>query len=191
MLTATYSLVTISTEQSKVRRILVKLQQCIRNAWRNLKENNLSSIESAFNSLSQFDKYFRTRKVEVYLIPAVRRATSNADTFLEELESLSAVGMDILRSVREQLRRAAEGGGVRIGDICNSMELYCSQLLKRLAREEEELFALARRLFSVDEWFALAAKFLSEEQQSRASRQQLRQPPLFAPVPLAPMPAHH
>lgn len=177
MLTATYSLVTISTEQNKTRRILHRLHQYIQGTWKSLQNLDLACVESAFNSLTQFDKYFRTRKVEVYLIPAVRRATNKTESLLAELEELSAIGMDILRSVREQLRQAHEGAAIRIMDVCRSMDLYCAHLLTRLTREEEELFPLVRRLFSVDEWFALAEKFLAEEAATQGRKRYVRQPP--------------
>jgi hemerythrin-like domain-containing protein len=167
MLTATYSIVTISTEQNKTRRILHRLQQHIRNAWDGLRNIDLGGIESAFNNLTQFDRYCHSRKVEVHLIPAMRRVTTEADALIAELEALSVSGMNILRSLRGQLGRAFEEGGARVNEVCNSMELYCSNLQKRLAKEEEELFPLARRLFSIEEWFAIAEKFLSEDAQSR------------------------
>lgn len=176
MLTATYSIVTISTEQNKTRRILHRLQQHIRNAWNGLKNMDLASVEDAFNNLTRFDRYCHSRKVEVHLIPAIRRVTTEADGLLAELEALSASGMHILRSLHEQLRRAFDEGVVRVNEVCSSMELYCSNLQKRLAKEEEELFPLARRLFSIEEWFAIAEKFLSEDARSRGRDHFLQAP---------------
>lgn len=190
MLTATYSLVTISTEQNKTRRILQRLRQYIQGTWKNLQTIDLACVESAFNSLTQFDKYFRTRKVEVYLIPAVRRATNKADSLLAELEELSAIGMDILRSVREQLRQAYKGAAIHVIDVCRSMDLYCANLLTRLAKEEDELFPLVRKLFSVDEWFALAEKFLAEEAATQGRKRYARQPPAMPSSNSASMVAH-
>jgi hemerythrin-like domain-containing protein len=165
MLTATYSLVAIANEQNKIRRLLHRVQQYIRNAWKGLHSIEPARIESAFNDLTQLDNYCHSRKVEVHLIPAIRSATDEADPLLAELEALSAMGMTILRSVGEQLGRAFEEGGAIISDICSSLELYCHKLLKRLAKEEQELFPLVGRLFSIEEWFAIAAKFLSEDGQ--------------------------
>jgi hemerythrin-like domain-containing protein len=163
MLTATYSVVTISTEQNFTRRILHKLQTHIRSAWNGLKNIDRASIESAINNLTQFDKYCRSRKVEVHLIPAIRRVTHEADALLNELEALSASGMNILRSLREHLGRSFRDGAVLVNEVCHSVELYCSKLQKRLAKEEEELFPLAHRVFSVDEWFSIAEKFLADD----------------------------
>jgi hemerythrin-like domain-containing protein len=187
MLTATYSIVTISTEQNKTCRILHRLQQHIRNAWNGLKNIDLASIESAFNNLTQFDKYCRSRKVEVHLIPAIRRVTSEADSLLAELEALSVSGMNILRSLREQLGRAYNEGVIRVNEVCNSMELYCSKLQNRLAKEEDELFPLARRLFSIEEWFSIAEKFLSDDAGGRGHNERFPPPLLLASTPVPKM----
>jgi hemerythrin-like domain-containing protein len=187
MLTATYSIVTISTEQNNTRRILHRLQQHIRNAWNGLKQIDLASVESAFNNLTQFDKYCRNRKVEVHLIPAIRRVTNDADSLLAELEALSASGMNILRALREQLCRACQEGIIRVNEVCSSMELYCTKLQKRLAKEEDELFPLARRLFSIEEWFAIAEKFLADDAGARGRNEHFGTSTLLPSVP-APMP---
>jgi hemerythrin-like domain-containing protein len=158
------------------------LQQHIRNAWNGLKSIDLASIESTLNNLTQFDKFCRGRKVEVHLIPAIRRVTPAADALLAELEALSASGMNILRSLREQLGHAFEDGVVRVSEVCNSMELYCNKLQRRLAKEEEELFPLARRMFSIEEWFAIAEKFLSDDAQVRGSRENFPSHAMQAPA---------
>jgi hemerythrin-like domain-containing protein len=191
MLTATYSIVTISTEQNKTRRLLHRLQQHIRNAWNGLKNIDLASVESAFNHLTQFDKYCRSRKVEVHLIPAIRRVGNQADSLLMELEAFSASGMNILRALREQLGRAFKGGVLRVNEVCNSMELYCNKLQKRLAKEEDELLPLARRLLSIEEWFAIAEKFLSDDAKVRRREHGFPMPPqVMCSTPAAGMAAH-
>ena len=40
------------------------------------------------------------------------------------------------------------------------MKIYCDTLLKKLDKEEQELFPMAARVISVDEWFVIADKFL-------------------------------
>jgi hypothetical protein len=42
------------------------------------------------------------------------------------------------------------------------MELYCNNLYQRLVKEEE-LLQIAQRVISLEEWFAIAASFLSHD----------------------------
>lgn len=182
MLTATYSLIAITTEQKILRRNLQRLQQCIQNAWQGLHKLDLPCLEKAFHNLTQFDQYYHRRKVELHLIPAIQDATDEADSLIAELDRLSTVGLHLLHSVGELLVRAFEGGMVRITEVCNAMEMYCRKLLDRLVKEEEELIPLARRVFSVEQWFFVAEKFLHEDRQLRGNG---RRPPQIL-LPLAP-----
>lgn len=163
MLTATYSLVAIAAEQDKTRAMLSRLQQYLHGTWRGLQQIDFSFLESAFGKLMQFDKYFCTRKLERFLIPAMRTAGREAEILVSELDALSAKGAGILRSLGEQLAEVFDASAVRINQICHAMETYCGTMLVRLEREERELIPMARRLFSIEDWFTIAAQFLSDD----------------------------
>lgn len=160
MLTTTYSLIALSVEQKNARGSLSALRQYIKSSADNLDDSNPVALESAVDKLSQFDQYCHERKVEMYVIPAIRKATREADSLLAELEQLSSASVNILRSVRDGLRSACEQGATKIEELCSSMERYCNNLYQRLVKEEE-LFRIAQRVISIDEWFAIAADFLS------------------------------
>jgi len=163
MLTTTYSLVAISTEQKNVLSLLSRLQHTIRQCWENLKEFDLPQLEAALNQLTQFDRYCQARKVELYVIPAVRGVAEEVDVLLAELESMTACGVAILRSVKEQLRHAIEEGADKLNELCKTMEVYCEHLFKRLAKEENELLPMVGRILTPEEWFPIAAKFLLDD----------------------------
>ncbi|MDB5762925.1 MAG: hypothetical protein JWQ21_1920 [Herminiimonas sp.] len=181
MLTATYSLVALSVEQKKARCNLSALQQNIKSSAKNPKDTDPVSLESAVDKLSRFDQYCHERKVEVYVIPAIRKATREADSLLAELESLSLRGLNILRSMRDGLRQAFEQGAVKVEELCRSMELYCNNLFQRLIKEEE-LFQIAQRVISIEEWFAIAASFLSHDAENDRRRRYAHIGPSRPPV---------
>lgn len=179
MLTATYSLVAIAAEQNHTRSKLQRLQQYIQSTWKNLQSIDFGFFETALNKLMQFDKYCRGRKIEMYLIPALRDASSDAAALIAELDGVSASGMRILHSIREQMTAAFFAGHIRFGEICQAMDLYCRKLWIRLDREERELLPMARRLLSTDDWFTIAAQFLSDDGDAegrRRHRPALRRP---------------
>lgn len=163
MLTATYSLVAIAAEQDKSRAMLSRLQQYLQSTWKGLQSIDFSFLESAFGKLMQFDKYLGTRKLERFLIPSLRHAGRDAENLVAELDALRSKGAGILRSIGEQLAEAFESSAVKINRICHAMESYCGTVLVRLEREERELIPLARRMFSIDDWFTVAAQFLSDD----------------------------
>lgn len=160
MLTTTYSLVALSVEQNNAKGGLSALHQYIKSSTERLDDSGPDVLESAVDKLAQFDQYCHERKVEVYVIPAVKKATREADTLLAELEQLSSAGINIVRSVRDALRMVCEQGSAKIEELCSSMERYCANLYQLLIKEEE-LFKIAQRVITIDEWFAIAANFLS------------------------------
>jgi len=163
MLTATYSLVAIRAEQDKAHRLLFRLQQYIHSGWQSLRNLDFAVLESAFNKMLHFDNYCRGRKVELYLVPAIRRVTREADALLAELESLSTAGAEMIRLARSQLANVFETGGAAAHEACRSIDQYCFSLQARLRKEDAELFPLARRVLSIEEWFSIAAQFLSDD----------------------------
>lgn len=163
MLTATYSLVAISSEQQKARRILTRLQQSISQVWKNLQEVDLAGVEAVIHKLAQFDRLVGERKMARYVIPALKSASRDIDALLEELDALSGFCLHLLQSLQQQSRRVLQQGRAKLKDLRRAMELYCSNLHLRLAREEEELLPLVPRILSGEEIFELGVQFLSDD----------------------------
>ncbi len=170
MLTVTYALVTLSVEQKKARGILSVLQQRIQRSLEELKTIDRSSFESVLYQLVQFDESCHWRNIERYVIPAVRRATTEADPLIAELESLSAKAETILRAIRGSSWLGFERGIEGVKELYSSMERYCHHLRQRLAKEEDELFPIAQRVISGEEWFEIAAQFISHDAETHSHK---------------------
>lgn len=163
MQTTSYSIVALTSEQQNVRSILGKLVQCLHNgAWKLDDGIDLDGLEMVFNKLLMIDRYCHERKLERYVIPAVRNASTDTDALLDKLEMLSVEALRILRFVYDRIQQAIDGGDVDIEMLIATMELYCLRMLERLSLEEEELFPVASRLLSNAEWFRLAARCVAD-----------------------------
>lgn len=167
MLTATYSMVAMATEQDKVCNFLVRARQAIAALWTNMQEIDLDRLQTAMSGLIRLDQYFHQRKVEKYVIPAVRGSSQEIDALVGDLDSLSGVGLRLLSTAADQLRNAVERHATQARELCCAMDSYCDCLQQRLRREDEELLPLVRRKLSGEEWFSLAAQFLSDEKERR------------------------
>jgi hemerythrin-like domain-containing protein len=166
MLIATYALSTFSVEQKKERSFIGRIQHTLHANAGKLQEIDPQRLESDLDSLSRFSEARHQRRIASGLMPAVRRATRAADPvpadrLLAELESLRKTGSDLLLHLRDSLRPAFAHGSVK--QWCCSMERYCQNLLQGLAKEEQELLPLARRVMSSADWFALGSSFLSHD----------------------------
>ncbi|MFC3110523.1 hypothetical protein ACFQAT_27630 [Undibacterium arcticum] len=170
MLTTTYALLSLSAEQKRVHNLLSTARQLFQDSCADKRRLDRVILESVVSQLAQLDVSCHRRKVEVYVIPAIQKATKEADSLLAELESLSAIGLRILGSVREWVQQGFNQGVIEVKALYSSIELYCNNVLQRLTKEEEELWPLAKRVISNEEWFVIGAKFLSLDAESKARR---------------------
>lgn len=170
MLTATYSIVAMAIEQKEALNCLERIRHAIAALWQNPQQIDPDRIEAAFSGLARFDRYCRERKVEKYVIPTVRGTSCEIDAVVRELECLSGVGLKLLGAAGEQLQALFDRHAVQALELCRAMEAYCDCLRQRLMQEEELLMPLMRRMLSVEDWFTLAATFLSDEQRRQAAR---------------------
>jgi hypothetical protein len=160
MLTVTYSIVALKVEHKKTRWTLSSIQKYIMSCIRNIKGASKIDVENMLQRLSQFEQYYHERKIQVVLIPALRKLTHETDPLLDEIESLSAHSSSLLRSIGERIQEGLRQGRLLLEEVCSSLELCCSNFYRRLAREEE-LVQVAERLIPCEAWFGIAANFLS------------------------------
>ncbi len=160
MLTATYSIIALKIEQNRARWTFSSIQQFILNGIRNIKTTGGIDFDAMLNRLDQFESYCHQRKMEVFVIPALRKFTREADALLDELDRLSEAGLSLLRSLQEKLQHALRSGAAMVDEICASLEQCCAHFYRRLAREEE-LVQIAERVMPTEAWFGIAENFLS------------------------------
>ncbi len=184
MLSATYTLVALSVEQASVRFSLVSFQKYVHATLMHQHSITLEQLEFACDSLNRLYQACRWRKSEMYLIPAVRRATERADVLLDELSNLNNAALDIVHDMRAQAGNVAAQTEEHVAQICSSIDAFCAMLLKRLEKEEQELFAIARSVICGDTWFSIANQFLLHDAKLVETRRGKR--PARAPKPADP-----
>lgn len=167
MLTATYSIVALKIEQNRARWTFSSIQQFILNGIRNIKTAGSIDFDAMLTRLNQFEQYCHQRKMEVFVIPALRKFTHEADSLLDELDSLSKASLGLLRSLQEKLQQVLRSGAAVVEEICASLEQCCAHFYRRLAREDE-LVQIAERVMPSEAWFGIAENFLSVD--GRASQ---------------------
>lgn len=163
MLTATYTLVALSVEQASVRLSLLSFQKYVRTTLMQQNRMTLSQLEYACENLNTLYQACRWRKTEMYLIPALRDATERADHLLDELNRLNQAALTSIRLLQEKLGALADVRDGQVSEVCDSIDAFCAALLKRLEKEEQELFALARHAIAGDTWFAIANQLLMHD----------------------------
>lgn len=156
MLTSTYTLVALSIEQASARIGLQSLLERWQPGTRRHAEPTPREIELACDALRvAFDNCY-WRKLDKFVVPALRRAGAAADAATGLLAELDALTLAAIEA------RADAHAAAAMHDPCfgAALERCCNLLLERLEREERELFPLARIHVPSEAWFAIANQML-------------------------------
>jgi Na+-transporting NADH:ubiquinone oxidoreductase subunit NqrC len=174
MLTATYSLLAIQFEQKNACTILARLRYHLHAIQREKNCLDQPELMLMINQLQQFDQYLHGRKIERHVIPVLCCATDEADLLVEELEMLSLTARRGLTKLQHYLHQCASGGDYR--PIFLAAEHYCESMAQRLEKEDESLMYLVIEVLTREDWFALGARFLTEDGEKYTSRSSLPSP---------------
>lgn len=173
MLTATYTLVALSVEQASVRVSLQSLQKLLPTHFLNQSALTAGQVSHACDALQRLFHICHWRKIDIFLIPAIRRATCQANSLLDELDALSDAAGQAMADVVARVHAGPLDSEGAVRQFGNGIETFCDAMLTRLDREEHELFSLARTMISGEDWFAVANQMLAHDayrQETRPAR---------------------
>ncbi|WP_288378849.1 hypothetical protein [uncultured Massilia sp.] len=155
MLTSTYTLVALSIEQASARHGLQALLERWQAGARRYAEPSRRQLELACDALRLAFDNCHWRKLDRFVIPALRRAGA-VQALLAELDALTLAAIE----ARADAHAAA---ALQDPGFAEAVERCCTLLLQRLEREERELFPLARTHVPSEVWFAIANQMMAHE----------------------------
>jgi hemerythrin-like domain-containing protein len=170
MLTATYTLVALSVEQTSVRVSLQSLQKLLHANFLHRSALTDGQVEYACDALKRLYQSCHWRKLDKFLVPAIQRATRLADQLLHDLESLSQAAADAMAAALRAVRCSVVDGQPHVPQFCAAVQNFCGALLERIEREEQELFPVARAVISSEDWFAIANQMLAHDAYQQETR---------------------
>jgi len=182
-------LVSLSVEQASIRMSLLAFQKYMQVQLRQQSRLSLAQLQSTGDWLNRLYQGGYWRKVEMYLIPAMRQATPHADGLLngllDELNGLNHAALESINVVQQRAVATLDCSEQQTEQLCAAIDAFCTALLQRLEKEERELFALARKVIVGEAWFAIAYQFLAHDAQVREARRGRAQVlPFILPVPV-------
>lgn len=170
MLTSTFSLAAISMEQQYVRCILSSIERSLEGIdWGRAPGKARESIEATCRSSVALAAFFRSRKIEAHVIPALRPFTAVLDSTLSELDMLSTEADEVLQGIVGQVARYEECA-FDTATLVGQMKRYCQCLDDRVTIEETRLLPTARALLSPDAWFSIGVACLMASLQKQERR---------------------
>lgn len=170
MLTSTYTLVALKIEQAGVRAGLTEFRQYSRTHYQDAASISLRELDEACASLHRLYRNSTWRKVEIFLIPALRKATRECDQLLAELGGLTYRAYSAFDNFEARLRDASADPAVLSSQLCDVIDAFCDALLSRLEREENELLPVALAVIPGDTWFSIANQSLVHDERMQQRR---------------------
>ena len=193
MLTATYTLVALSVEQTNVRLGLQSLQDLIDTHFMQQSTLSAGQVSLALDAVNRLCDCPHWRKLDMFLIPAIRSASRNADELLHNLEELGRAAAAAVGDVAAALGTSAIDSSAKVSQFCSAIDVFASATMKRLELEDKQLFPLARSVISGEAWFSIANQMLALDAYTQ-DRKGGRPPPgrdeAFVPLPRCSTVAH-
>ncbi len=163
MLTATYTLVALSVEQASVRMSLQSLQKLLHASFIDQAALTPGQIGYAVDAAKRLYESCHWRKIDMFLVPAIRGATDQANQLLRDLDELARTAAEAVGTAAARMGSAAVDSQASVTQFCSAIETFCAASLKRLEREEKDLFPVARAVISGEAWFSIANKMLAHD----------------------------
>lgn len=175
MLSTTYVLTTVYIEQRHARNKTLALRADVSSHLADNTDSDFSDMSDLLSMLISFDAYYRARKIDTHVRPALLLGTDTQASLLGKLARLKDRAACSLRAACEQMDTHLDE--VSADDVLLSMRLYCELVMEALDTESEELLSLLPALLEDEDWFSIAAHL------SRTEKGRIHVP---RPLPLRP-----
>ena len=166
----TYFLTAISLEQQKLQKILDDFKNHVHEVQTGIstkvQHHYFQSLEITIKNFYHVEKQCKTRKVDLYLIPAIHNTAQPAEQILSELESLKASSMNLFVDMQQQISSCVDKGIETMEELFCAMQQYCEMQQTILKKEEQELVPMAQQVLPFDVWFSMSAKCLADQEKN-------------------------
>jgi hemerythrin-like domain-containing protein len=145
--------------------------------------------------LDTFSERMHHPKEDRYLFDPLRRRGAGSDSLIAELEKDHAEGGNALRRVEQCLIRYEEGGEKEFPEFAGEVDRFVKGYWEHMRKEEEQVFPLAQKLFTDDDWDAIDGAFkanvdpLADDRNERDFRKLFSRIVSLAPPPIGVGPA--
>lgn len=120
---------------------------------------NAAVFGAMVNYLENFANVVHHPKEDEYLFAPLLRRSDQAEALIAGLEREHAEGDRALASLRQSYTRLEAAGDAGLPDFARAVEDFARAYYEHMRKEEEQLFPLAERLLTREDWAALDRAF--------------------------------
>jgi hemerythrin-like domain-containing protein len=148
----------IRTEHRSIATVLENLRRLARGSG-GVAAFNSAVFGAMVNYLQDFADRVHHPKEDRYLFAPLRRRGAPAEDLIAELEREHIEGWRTLLGLRRGYARLSEAGDAGLPEFARAVEDFAEAYFEHMRKEEEELFPLALKLFTSEEWDAIDRAF--------------------------------
>jgi len=181
---------TIREEHRSIYAVLDGLRYLARHNLTGEMTVDPKAFRAMLNYLETYAERLHHPKEDRYLFAAIRQFGPQAEAAIARLERDHAGGERALRDLDHCLARCEAAGETRFAAFANAVEDFVRDYLQHMKKEEDEVFPLALKLLTPEDWAVIDSAYRDEhdpfisEQEKRDFREILDRIVKLAPPPI-------
>ena len=152
-------LAVLHAEHESIAAVLVTLRLLARQARDRVGSSDAKALRAMLYYLDVFPEREHHRKEESELFARIRARTREGDGVVNGLAHEHESGQGAIRKLEQALLRVEEGGACEAAAFTNAVERYVDSYLEHMRKEECDVFPLAQRVLTAQDWAEIAVAF--------------------------------
>lgn len=148
----------IRNEHRSIAAVLESLRRLSRDGGR-VPRVDAAVFGAMVNYLENFADRVHHPKEDQYLFAPLRRRGAQAESLIAGLEREHAEGGQALHALRQSYARLEAAGDRELPAFARAVEDFARAYFEHMRKEEEQLFPLAEKLFTPQDWAAIDRAF--------------------------------
>ncbi|MBI5921133.1 MAG: hemerythrin domain-containing protein [Betaproteobacteria bacterium] len=149
----------IKDEHSAISSVLYALRYLVRQMREAAMAPNFPLLRAILDYIVSYPNRWHHPKEDDYLFLAVKRRTKEANALIAALEKEHQVGYPLIENLKQLLLDFQNDRPGAREDFFNLVDRYTELEWQHMRREEDDLFPIAERVLTADDWKEIYAAF--------------------------------
>ena len=154
-------LAVLHAEHESMAAVLMTMRVLVRKARDRVGANDAKVLRAMLYYLDVFPEREHHPKEESELFARIRARTHEADAVLDTLAREHDSGQGAIRELEQALLRVEEGGAREAAAFTTAVERYVGGYIEHMRKEECDVFPLAQRVLTAQDWAQTSVAFAS------------------------------
>jgi len=149
----------IKDEHSAISSVLYALRYLVRQMRETAMAPNFPLLRAILDYIVSYPNRWHHPKEDGYLFLALKRRTKEANALIAVLEKEHQVGYPLIENLKQLLLDFQNDRPGAREDFFNLVDRYTELEWQHMRREEDDLFPIAERVLTADDWKEIYAAF--------------------------------